>query len=322
MIIWGGSDWDGKTGGALTTGGRYDPSADSWTATSTGANNPIERGVHTAVWTGSEMIVWGGGRNDGGRYDPVTDSWLETSTGSGVPSPRTRESAVWTGIEMIVWGGRQGSLLVPVYDDGGRYDPSADSWVATSLEPGTPEPVGQHSAVWTGSEMIVWGGFPLTANGGRYCGCPTPMTSYPDADGDDHGDPDHVVTTCDGSIPPDHVSDPGDCDDANGDIWSVPGEISDLSWSSKAAFGWSAPELPGGVPEAVVYDCLRSESPSDFGSAVCVESNAAATASTDSAEPASMHVYFYLVRAENGCGGGPLGVGSNGPRPAGIDCEE
>ena len=43
----------------LNTGGRYNPGTDSWTATST-TNAPAARYVHTAVWTGSEMIVWGG----------------------------------------------------------------------------------------------------------------------------------------------------------------------------------------------------------------------------------------------------------------------
>ena len=43
----------------LNTGGRYNPSTDSWTATST-TNAPDGRYGHTAVWTGSEMIVWGG----------------------------------------------------------------------------------------------------------------------------------------------------------------------------------------------------------------------------------------------------------------------
>ena len=41
------------------TGGRYDPGTDSWTATST-TNAPTARYAPTAVWTGSEMIVWGG----------------------------------------------------------------------------------------------------------------------------------------------------------------------------------------------------------------------------------------------------------------------
>ena len=53
---------------------------DTWTATTT-ANAPVARYRHTAVWTGSEMIVWGGYNNvvgytnTGGRYNPSTDSW-------------------------------------------------------------------------------------------------------------------------------------------------------------------------------------------------------------------------------------------------------
>src|SRR5436190_6672066 len=48
---------------------------DTWTATSTGTNAPAARELHTAVWTGSEMIVWGGTDfsgvlNNGGRYNP------------------------------------------------------------------------------------------------------------------------------------------------------------------------------------------------------------------------------------------------------------
>src|SRR5438093_10688324 len=59
---------------------------DSWTATST-TSAPAARELHTAVRTGSEMIVWGGlgsgGRlNTGGRYNPGTDSWTATSTTS------------------------------------------------------------------------------------------------------------------------------------------------------------------------------------------------------------------------------------------------
>src|SRR4030095_10752883 len=55
---------------------------DSWTATTT-TNAPTGRTYQTAVWTGSEMIVWGGccnPFNTGGRYNPGTDSWIATST--------------------------------------------------------------------------------------------------------------------------------------------------------------------------------------------------------------------------------------------------
>jgi len=54
MIVWGGYN-----SSQLNTGGRYNPSTDSWTATST-TNVPSARQSHTAVWTGSEMIIWGG----------------------------------------------------------------------------------------------------------------------------------------------------------------------------------------------------------------------------------------------------------------------
>jgi hypothetical protein len=72
MIAWGGTlDLGGNT--TFNTGGRYDPSTDAWAATSAGANDPDSRYGHTAVWTGAQMIVWGGAQgnspfNSGGRY--------------------------------------------------------------------------------------------------------------------------------------------------------------------------------------------------------------------------------------------------------------
>src|SRR5712675_1695015 len=89
---------------------------DTWTATSA-TNAPSARAGQMAVWTGSEMIVWGGGTtgptyvNTGGRYNPGTDSWTATST-TNAPSARSGHTAVWTGSEMIVWGGDvSGSFL-------------------------------------------------------------------------------------------------------------------------------------------------------------------------------------------------------------------
>ena len=90
---------------------------DTWTATTT-ANAPVARDLHTAVWTGSEMIIWGGeyryptDLNTGGGYNPSTDSWTATST-TNAPDARHSHTAFWSGSEMIVWGGRLQS--------GGRY---------------------------------------------------------------------------------------------------------------------------------------------------------------------------------------------------------
>src|ERR1700757_3434423 len=97
---------------------------DSWTATTT-TNAPDARYNHTAVWTGSEMIVWGGTNgvsflNTGGKYDPSTDSWTATST-TNAPDSRDFHTAVWTGSEMIVWGGYDNPNYL---NTGGRYNPS------------------------------------------------------------------------------------------------------------------------------------------------------------------------------------------------------
>ncbi len=146
---------------------------DSWTPTTT-ANAPDARQGHTAVWTGSEMIIWGGDNtvsghlNTGARYDPATGSWMATST-ANAPSPRWIHTAVWTGTELIVWGGGSNNVYV---NTGGRYNPASDSWIATSTV-NVPTGRNAHTAVWTGSEMIVWGGHGCGGNctfntGGRY----------------------------------------------------------------------------------------------------------------------------------------------------------
>src|SRR5947209_2415455 len=100
MIVWGGMH--------DSTGGRYNPSTNSWTATSL-TSAPAGRGRHTAVWTGSQMIVWGGEDfisplNTGGRYctqlpsSCTDDTWTPTST-TNAPAGRTYHTAVWTGSE-------------------------------------------------------------------------------------------------------------------------------------------------------------------------------------------------------------------------------
>ena len=169
MIVWGGFN---DILGSLNTGGRYDPISDGWIATST-TSAPSARGAHTAVWTGSRMIVWGGGDNTGGRYNPGTDSWTPTST-TNAPSGRGSHTAVWTGTQMIIWGGEyDDGFFLHGLNTGGRYNPISDSWTATSTT-NAPSARANHAAVWTGSEMIIWGGIdPDSDNafntGGKYC---------------------------------------------------------------------------------------------------------------------------------------------------------
>src|SRR5438445_8587238 len=48
---------------------------------------------------------------------------------------------------------------------GGRYNPGTNSWTATTTI-NAPTARYDHTGVWIGNEMIVWGGFDNT--GGRY----------------------------------------------------------------------------------------------------------------------------------------------------------
>lgn len=158
------------------TGSKYDPVRDSWKPIST-AGVPGGRYQHTAVWNGIEMIIWGGYWaayfNTGGRYNPLTDSWTLTST-IDAPSGRNYHASIWTGTEMIVWGGYYYDGTSHYYNTGGKYNPSTDSWTSTSIS-GAPEPRRSPTAIWTDSEMIVWGGSSSSTlnTGGKYCAVAT-----------------------------------------------------------------------------------------------------------------------------------------------------
>ena len=175
MIVWGGVNFNTHT--YFNTGGRYNPTTDAWTATST-PGAPSGRYYHSAVWTGSLMVIWGGNDisgaylNSGGKYSPTTNTWATTSS-TNAPTGRFRHAAIWSGTEMIVWGGWNQISHIN-FGDGGKYNPSTDIWTATS---NTSAPAARfaHTAVWTGSQMIVWGGlvdntfnFSELNSGGKY----------------------------------------------------------------------------------------------------------------------------------------------------------
>jgi N-acetylneuraminic acid mutarotase len=169
MIVWGGGNaylW-------TNNGGRYNPRTNSWRGISTN-NAPSPRAHHTAIWTGREMIIWGGWSGglhylgDGKRYDPATDTWHDMSS-VNAPSAREYHTAIWTGREMIVWGGDGYEGGLRYWADGARYNPETDTWSPLSLA-NAPLPRTKHTAVWTGKEMIVWGGWRTVAlnDGKRY----------------------------------------------------------------------------------------------------------------------------------------------------------
>jgi N-acetylneuraminic acid mutarotase len=180
MVVWGGATATFDT----NTGGRYDPATNTWVPTST-TGAPEARNAAAGVWTGSKVLIWGGSTYDGtytvhrtgALYDPVADTWTPTTL-ANAPSAREFFAYAWTGNTFIVWGG---CTVDPTCGDstytGGQYTPSSDTWIATELT-GAPNARGKTVGVWTGTELIVWGGetndsSTFTNTGGRY----TPVTT-------------------------------------------------------------------------------------------------------------------------------------------------
>lgn len=133
------------------------------------------RYLHSAVWTGTEMIIWGGltfydmssrFAPDHAAYSLAQDSWRSISD-TNAPELRWGHTAVWTGSEMLIWGGSTVKGTGGETNTGGRYDPIADSWTPMSTT-NAPSGLKEHTAIWTGEEMIVWGG--TEAAGGDYSG--------------------------------------------------------------------------------------------------------------------------------------------------------
>ena len=158
VLLFGGQSLDGRT--SYDDGARYDPDSDSWEPM---ADGPAAGRYTVVAWTGSELLLWGqvaGPLEDlgaaGTAYDPVEDRWRPLPD-APIPS-QPYAAGVWTGEELVVWGGYDQSDdgVVQGEDRGAAYDPSTNKWRPIAESP--LEARYYHGAVWTGDEMIVWGG--------------------------------------------------------------------------------------------------------------------------------------------------------------------
>jgi hypothetical protein len=138
------------------SGEAFDPVTSTWRVM---ADPPIaRRDAAMTVWTGSELIVWGGGSRTGppdltgAAYDPTTDAWRRIADGLiGLNQGDT----VWTGHQMVVVGswlgpGNNSSTKTAV---GAEYDPATDTWLPmppTSLSPQAT------STVWVDHSLLAW----------------------------------------------------------------------------------------------------------------------------------------------------------------------
>ena len=112
----------------------------------------------SSVWTGAEVLFWGGWdavedqgtpTKDGFTYTPFKQEW------GAIPAapiaPRARAVVTWTGSELLVWGGERDDDA-PL-SDGAAYNPTTGAWRVLSSGPLT----GSHHAgsTWTGTEWWI-----------------------------------------------------------------------------------------------------------------------------------------------------------------------
>ncbi|MDP9301784.1 MAG: hypothetical protein M3P43_12975, partial [Actinomycetota bacterium] len=105
------------------------------------------------AWSGSEVLWWGGipeGKrkptDDGFAFDPVEGSWRELPP---APIPGAYGHALAAGEQVLL-------LHVSDEAEGLLFDPARDSWHVVPRSPHRPAWGGV--SVWTGSELVVWGG--------------------------------------------------------------------------------------------------------------------------------------------------------------------
>ena len=134
------------------------PAAPWITGTTSGQADPRSRPV--GIWTGQQLLVWGGigqsgnSLGSGGLFDPVANGWTPIAS-SQVIGSRFGHSIIWTGQRGVVWGGLGANGAV---NSGAQYNPVLHIWSTSTTTQGAPTARLDHTAVWNGQYMVVWGG--------------------------------------------------------------------------------------------------------------------------------------------------------------------
>jgi hypothetical protein len=161
LVILPGRDPDGRA----VSGAAYDPGTDTWRKL---GSKPEPALGAFATWDGYELLVTGGTHayalSTGGlAYNPATKRARRLRPGSG----RSGAATVWTGRRLLVWGGQTFPGATVTAGHGLSYDPIGNRWspLPRSPLPGRVDP----TAVWTGRELIVWGGRTTTCKRNAPC---------------------------------------------------------------------------------------------------------------------------------------------------------
>ncbi len=135
----------------------YDPATNAWRPLA--PPPPTSRSAAHA-WTGRQLLVWSGAAPAGGppaAAGAPSSPWRAVADGPPLPTGGLGMTSTGpAGAQVLVWGGSSGPPDPPV-GDGLAYRPGTGLWLSLA---GAPIQGRRRAAVaWTGSEMVVLGGF-------------------------------------------------------------------------------------------------------------------------------------------------------------------
>jgi hypothetical protein len=170
LVYWGGASHPPVR--AHADGAAFNPATNQWATLPPAPEGQwhLEGDDGLAVWTGREVLVWGGMTvpdpvaaptmatlADGVAYDPARRSWRR------LPRPplplryvSTNQWVLWTGRELMAGGVEQGAGGGVVV---GAYDPATNRWRMLPRSPkltGGPDHLQARTAMWAGSRLLVW----------------------------------------------------------------------------------------------------------------------------------------------------------------------
>jgi hypothetical protein len=171
LIVWGGASRRGTDLQTFTDGAAYDPRRGRWELLPSAPEHTwLLGGNPLAVWTGREMLLWGGvtipdpvgnpnsgSPSNGLAYDPERRTWRRLPDRPAQLGRSIDQWAVWTGRELLV--GEIQEAEVGGGTVAAAYDPAANRWRPLPPSPALTGGSGHlraRTAMWTGTRLLVW----------------------------------------------------------------------------------------------------------------------------------------------------------------------
>ena len=165
MLVFGG--FDGHRHYYLNDLWEYSMKQNTWKRLLAWGQHPPKRRKHTAVSAGDKMLVFGGDdglrtlyRKDLWEYSMKRNKWKQLRPKGRGPSERAAHTAVSAGDKMLVFGGEKKEhnkkhLLMDLWE----YSMKQNTWKELNPTGFRPPALRDHTAVFAGYKMLVFGGY-------------------------------------------------------------------------------------------------------------------------------------------------------------------